>query len=660
LFLEQIFDDISKNSISLDLDCNVVTFAAPERQGWLWKRSTSGLQARWRKRYFLVNDGCLYYFLHPFEMSKASPRLILPLENASILTPSKTRIIIIPDSHPIHNDDSASALEAGFESDNGIEEAMGSRESLFRTPGAPNSPSGPYSNALYSHRIDGSPKSVATSPATTILPSPYTGPGDAVSPATTIFPSPVNSPARSEVTIPQKYRATGANGASHLHFNVLKVAKRTNKGILQQRNLYSFEIKAANEPERDAWARALMAHCVSNPLNVKSKKQQLLEYRISASEGTNVPVATVQGGPDHATAAAPASQSLLATPTIRSKRKSIVPALQTLAESEIDTSTVDSSVPSPVITSAPISADAGNVRRSSKSLSVTATPSSHRSKRGGTDGLDFLPLSSEEEEEGGGSKGISGGGSVPASPVPVSSKRGSPALKGLSDAVLDVNLMTINRLERLTELARALSTSENVIPKPATHPLLGSTGGIEEATSGGSKSNSGSLVGSIIESERSQRIALSSISEWRTPAAASSAAAPPSSTSDPVAASEEEMDTSDKDFDDPEDGPTTFLPRLYDDLEEDAADVGGSAGARPPHAVQRSLQDARTSRVLSADESDSGFLLKSSESSSVLSKSPSLKRGSSRGVQNKVLRYIREASGHLALPASAEAADMEQ
>ena len=129
--VEDLFRDIAATPIALDLDCDVVTFFAPAKvgpcvrgvgllcrphpqtmpicnpfaqEGWLLKRCSGGV-SRWKRRYVLIADGCLYYFTSQVgsedqrheacqadgaplpmqgDVERASPRLILPLEGAAV------------------------------------------------------------------------------------------------------------------------------------------------------------------------------------------------------------------------------------------------------------------------------------------------------------------------------------------------------------------------------------------------------------------------------------------------------------------------------------------------------------------------------------------------------------------------------------------------
>jgi len=55
------------------------TFFNPDKEGWLWKQG--GRYKSWKRRWFILNDNCLYYF--EFTTDK-EPRGIIPLENIKI------------------------------------------------------------------------------------------------------------------------------------------------------------------------------------------------------------------------------------------------------------------------------------------------------------------------------------------------------------------------------------------------------------------------------------------------------------------------------------------------------------------------------------------------------------------------------------------------
>ncbi|KAI1305204.1 Cytohesin-1 [Halotydeus destructor] len=55
------------------------TFFNPDREGWLWKQG--GRYKSWHRRWFILNDKCLYYFEYTTDKE---PRGIIPLENVQI------------------------------------------------------------------------------------------------------------------------------------------------------------------------------------------------------------------------------------------------------------------------------------------------------------------------------------------------------------------------------------------------------------------------------------------------------------------------------------------------------------------------------------------------------------------------------------------------
>uniref|UniRef100_A0AC35TS48 Cytohesin-1 n=1 Tax=Rhabditophanes sp. KR3021 TaxID=114890 RepID=A0AC35TS48_9BILA len=54
------------------------TFFNPDREGFLWKK---GFYKSWKKRWFILNDKCLYYFENTGDKK---PRGIIPLENVKV------------------------------------------------------------------------------------------------------------------------------------------------------------------------------------------------------------------------------------------------------------------------------------------------------------------------------------------------------------------------------------------------------------------------------------------------------------------------------------------------------------------------------------------------------------------------------------------------
>ncbi|KAJ1526766.1 hypothetical protein ONE63_008341 [Megalurothrips usitatus] len=55
------------------------TFFNPDKEGWLWKQG--GRYKSWKRRWFILNDNCLYYFEYTTDKE---PRGIIPLENIKV------------------------------------------------------------------------------------------------------------------------------------------------------------------------------------------------------------------------------------------------------------------------------------------------------------------------------------------------------------------------------------------------------------------------------------------------------------------------------------------------------------------------------------------------------------------------------------------------
>lgn len=79
--LEGLYNSVRDDEIRMDeadmYESEVVAFMAPTKSGWLAKK-TDSLIGHWKKHWFVLNDGCLYYFLDP---SDEGPRCIIPLDN---------------------------------------------------------------------------------------------------------------------------------------------------------------------------------------------------------------------------------------------------------------------------------------------------------------------------------------------------------------------------------------------------------------------------------------------------------------------------------------------------------------------------------------------------------------------------------------------------
>ncbi|XP_064622596.1 cytohesin-1-like isoform X3 [Lineus longissimus] len=85
--LTSLYDSIKKEPFKIPEDDGndlMHTFFNPDKEGWLWKQGASKLSGRyrtWRRRWFILNDNCLYYF--EFTTDK-EPKGIIPLENIQV------------------------------------------------------------------------------------------------------------------------------------------------------------------------------------------------------------------------------------------------------------------------------------------------------------------------------------------------------------------------------------------------------------------------------------------------------------------------------------------------------------------------------------------------------------------------------------------------
>jgi cytohesin len=81
-YLEKIYDDVCQNEIKMDTRDT----AAVSRKGYLTKQG--GRIKTWKKRWFVVSDGCLYYFKAPGDKE---PLGIIPLENVDVRESKKKK-----------------------------------------------------------------------------------------------------------------------------------------------------------------------------------------------------------------------------------------------------------------------------------------------------------------------------------------------------------------------------------------------------------------------------------------------------------------------------------------------------------------------------------------------------------------------------------------
>lgn len=80
--LVDLYENIKKEPFKIPLDDSddlVFTFFNPDKEGWLLKQG--GRVKSWKRRWFILNDNCLYYFEYTTDKE---PRGIIPLENLQV------------------------------------------------------------------------------------------------------------------------------------------------------------------------------------------------------------------------------------------------------------------------------------------------------------------------------------------------------------------------------------------------------------------------------------------------------------------------------------------------------------------------------------------------------------------------------------------------
>ncbi|XP_075231682.1 cytohesin steppke isoform X1 [Lycorma delicatula] len=80
--LESLYDSIKTEPFKIPEDDGndlMHTFFNPDKEGWLWKQG--GRYKSWKRRWFILNDNCLYYFEYTTDKE---PRGIIPLENIQV------------------------------------------------------------------------------------------------------------------------------------------------------------------------------------------------------------------------------------------------------------------------------------------------------------------------------------------------------------------------------------------------------------------------------------------------------------------------------------------------------------------------------------------------------------------------------------------------
>ena len=97
--LRDIYHSVQQNEIKMRsesdmFESDVLAFIGFIKSGWIYKRSNSKLFSRWKRYWFILSDGCLYYLKYPTDKI---PTCIIPLDDIEVVTApgQKAKEIII-------------------------------------------------------------------------------------------------------------------------------------------------------------------------------------------------------------------------------------------------------------------------------------------------------------------------------------------------------------------------------------------------------------------------------------------------------------------------------------------------------------------------------------------------------------------------------------
>ncbi len=218
--LQEVYGDIAKAPLALDTDPSFLTFFRPARQGWLLKRCT-GSVPRWKRRFFLLADGVLYYFSTQGDVTTGRPRCILPLDEAALQVVGSLAFRLVPRAVVVAGEGGgghppSTPLKGGG---GGV---ILSAPLSGTTPVAPSSPLPPFPSP-----------SVSSGGGVSLLGGGHHPP---LPP-----PLPPHRPPLSSIT------------------EALKCAKRNKDGSVKRSTRAHFELQASTPQERDEWAEAIAA-----------------------------------------------------------------------------------------------------------------------------------------------------------------------------------------------------------------------------------------------------------------------------------------------------------------------------------------------------------------------------------------------------------------
>jgi hypothetical protein len=282
--LAEVYADIAAAPLALDADPSFLTFFSPVKQGWLLKRCTGPLP-RWKRRFFLLADGVLYYFSSETDVAAGKPRLILPLDDTALQLVGSLGLRIVPRG-AVGSGGGSSGGEGGGEARSAAAAAAAGRRASAGSPAKLAAAAAPAASAA------------AASPAGAVR-----------------FPGPLHSPRGSDdggVGSGSGGGGGGGEAPSRRLALTLKTAKRTDDGTVRRGRYGDFELRAESARERDEWAAAVSAPRAAPRLRNGSRLKEVAEQRgVPAGSGGSGSAAGGAAGAA-AGAAAPSAAAIAA------------------------------------------------------------------------------------------------------------------------------------------------------------------------------------------------------------------------------------------------------------------------------------------------------------------------------------------------------------
>jgi len=90
--LRDLYDGVKNQALKMDegdlYESELITFMGARKAGWLDKFNKTLIPGKqqWHRLWFVLNDGCLYYFLSPNDVDVKPPRATIPLDQGLVVT----------------------------------------------------------------------------------------------------------------------------------------------------------------------------------------------------------------------------------------------------------------------------------------------------------------------------------------------------------------------------------------------------------------------------------------------------------------------------------------------------------------------------------------------------------------------------------------------